>query len=288
MKMATNFIQDGKQMLMPTATGAESGDAFVVGNYFPCVLLTDAGSDSPYNASVQTEGVFDLSVKGNDGGAQTVEVGDLLFWHTKDVALDLVNTGKPFGIALEAVGAGDTTTIKVLLTPKSTLPNTVEEADLATGAVSTRATANKAITSDKLADNTIKIATVSLDATDIKTLESVGADIVAAPGSTSVIEFVSAVLYYDYDGSNAYTAANGMVFSLEGESVSEGIAATFLEAAANQVAFVPALQDGFDGAAASHINKKLVLKEGVTDPTGSSTATDQLIVKVIYRIHDFA
>jgi predicted RecA/RadA family phage recombinase len=129
--MAKNFVRDGKKMQMPTVTGAESGDAFVVGGYLPCVLLTDAGTASPYNATVQTEGVFDLSVKGEDGsGNAAVAVGDMLYWTDKDTALNKDSSEDPFGIALEAVGSGETDTINVLLIPKATVPGDITIADL--------------------------------------------------------------------------------------------------------------------------------------------------------------
>jgi predicted RecA/RadA family phage recombinase len=129
--MAKNFVRDGKKMQMPTVTGAESGDAFVVGGYLPCVLLTDAGTASPYNATVQTEGVFDLSVKGEDGGGNAaVTVGDMLYWTDKDTALNKDSSEDPFGIALEAVTSGETATINVLLIPKATVPGDITIADL--------------------------------------------------------------------------------------------------------------------------------------------------------------
>jgi predicted RecA/RadA family phage recombinase len=114
--MATNFVRDGKKMQMPTATGAKSGDAFVIGGSLPCVLLTDAEAAAPYNATVQTEGVFDLSVTGEDGtGSSAVVVGDMLYWTDKDTALNKDSSKDAFGIALEAVGSGETDTINVLL-----------------------------------------------------------------------------------------------------------------------------------------------------------------------------
>jgi predicted RecA/RadA family phage recombinase len=129
--MATNYIRDGKKMVMATVTGAESGDAFVVGGYLPCVLLTDAGTASPYNATVQTEGVFDLSVKGEDGsGNAAVAVGDMLYWTDKDTDLNKDSSEDPFGIALEAVTSGETATINVLLIPKATVPGDITIADL--------------------------------------------------------------------------------------------------------------------------------------------------------------
>jgi len=119
--MATNFIQDGKNMVMPTVTGAESGDAFVVGDYLPCVLLTDAGPASPYNATVQTEGVFNVSC---NGSSTAISVGDLLYWTDKDTPLDKDTTQSPFGIALEATTHA-TAAINVRLHAKSVTPVTV-------------------------------------------------------------------------------------------------------------------------------------------------------------------
>lgn len=155
--MATNFIRDGKKMQMPTVTGAESGDAFVVGGYLPCVLLTDAETASPYNATVQTEGVFDLSVKGEDGsGNAAVSVGDMLYWTDKDTALNKDSSEDPFGIALEAVGSGETDTINVLLVPKAVMPASVGTSDIEA----------KAVTGAKLAD-AIQDMLVTLDVTAV-------------------------------------------------------------------------------------------------------------------------
>ena len=59
--MATNYIQPGENIYVATATGLDAGDPFVYGDYLPCVLLTDAETASPYNATVKTDGIFDLS-----------------------------------------------------------------------------------------------------------------------------------------------------------------------------------------------------------------------------------
>ena len=161
--MATNFIQNGKNMVMPTVTGAESGDAFVVGDYLPCVLLTDAETTGTYDATVQTEGVFDLSVKGHDGSSNAaISVGDLVYWTDKDTALDVDTSESPFGIALEAVGSGETETIKVLLTPKAVMPASVGTSDLEAAAVETAKIKDKNVTGAKLEDD-IQDLFVTLD-----------------------------------------------------------------------------------------------------------------------------
>lgn len=136
---------------MPTVTGAESGDAFVVGGYLPCVLLTDAATASPYNATVQTEGVFDLSCKAHDGTSNSaIAVGDMLYWTDKDTALDKDSSEDPFGIALEAVTSGETATINVMLIPKAAVPGDVAIADL----------------EDDIQDKIITLDITSVDGTD--------------------------------------------------------------------------------------------------------------------------
>jgi hypothetical protein len=68
---------------------------------------------------VQTEGVFDLSVEGvNDSGNIAVTIGDMLFYTAADTpAINKKSSGKPFGVALEAVDSGATSTINVLINP---------------------------------------------------------------------------------------------------------------------------------------------------------------------------
>lgn len=311
--MATNFIQDGKTMVMPTVTGAESGDAYVVGSYLPCVLLTDAETADPYNATVQTEGVFDLSAKAHDGSVNSaIAAGDMLYWTDKDTALDKDSSEDAFGIALEAVDAGETATIKVLLCPKAILPDSVGNSDIEAGAISATELASDAVTtakildanvttakiadanvtSAKLAADTVQTVEKSFTAAQIKTLYSAntnsGLEIVAAPGADKVIEFVSAALYYDYDDAEAYTAANGLTFNVGAVAVSDTVAATFLEATADRVAIVQALSAEINDTAANLANKALYLQEGTTNPTGDATAEDQLLVRVTYRIHDFS
>lgn len=114
--MADNFIQQGKVLILPTASGEVSGNTFVVGSYLPGVLIADAEAASPYNAPVQIEGVFDLSVYGHDGTSNAaISVGDKVYWTDSSSPLDVDTAQTEFGIALEAVSSGDTDTIKVLV-----------------------------------------------------------------------------------------------------------------------------------------------------------------------------
>ena len=137
--MATNHIQDGKKPYLVTITGAKSGDAFVVGDYLPCVLLTDADANDSHKATVATEGVFSLSAKGD---VSAISAGDLLYWADKDTPLDKTSAGKkPFGIALEA-STHASNAIAVMLVPKATVPDSVGTSDID----------SKAVTLAKMAD----------------------------------------------------------------------------------------------------------------------------------------
>ena len=121
--MATNYVQDGKSMYMVTASGAESGDAFVVGDFLPGVLLTDADADDSHKAAVATEGVFSLSVNGD---TSAVSAGDALYWTDKDTPLHKDSSGKFFGVALEATTHA-TNEIDVLINPKTLIPDSINK-----------------------------------------------------------------------------------------------------------------------------------------------------------------
>jgi predicted RecA/RadA family phage recombinase len=336
--MATNYIQEGVNLVMPTVSGAESGDAFVVGNYMPCVLLTDASTTSPYNATVKTEGVFNLLVKGHDGSSPaTVSIGDQLFWTDKDTELDKDQSEKFFGIALAAVTSGATANIDVLLVPKSAIPATITTSDIEDEAVTLAKTADLARgslivggASDRpealnskttgrilvgngtdlqsvamsgdativaggavtLSPAKLQVSTKSFSAAQIKTLNSAnggkGLEIVAAPATDSVIEFVSAVALYDYDGANAYTAAQNVVFNVGAITVSANIANTFLQATEDKVVIAQALSATTMATPDQLKAKALYLYHGTGDPSGSATATDQLIIKATYRVNDLS
>lgn len=115
--MATNFDSEGIRISLPTASGAESGDPMVLGNHTPCVLLTDADDDSPYYATVQTEGVFRLSVKGYDGSSNMpIDVFGPVYYNSgADPVLNADDSGLFFGVAFDAVDTGTTGTIRVKL-----------------------------------------------------------------------------------------------------------------------------------------------------------------------------
>lgn len=120
--MATNRIYaqgtqfDAAPDLAEAAT-VSSGDPVAVGQ-LPAVALTDA-SDTVANGgvcTVQTDGVFDLSVDGQaSAAAAAIGVGDIVYIDTDGtINVDATN-GIRFGYALEAVNSAGTATIQVKL-----------------------------------------------------------------------------------------------------------------------------------------------------------------------------
>lgn len=93
-----------------------SGDPVLIGQ-IPAVALTAERTDG--TTSVQTDGVFDLSVKGVTTAAanSAVAVGDLIYYvpgNTPKLSKAVGDAGAVrFGYALKVVASGATTTIHV-------------------------------------------------------------------------------------------------------------------------------------------------------------------------------
>lgn len=114
--MATNRkYEHGQALALVCSSPATpaSGDPVLIGQ-IPGVALTD--EDAAGKTSVQMDGVFDLSVKGEDAaGNAAVAVGDILYYEagqTPPLNKDATN-GVRFGYALEVVASGATATIMV-------------------------------------------------------------------------------------------------------------------------------------------------------------------------------
>lgn len=114
--MATNRVHvNGRQFSAVCSSPATpaSGDPVVVGQ-IPGVALTAERADG--TTTIQTDGVFNLSVKGeNAGGNSAVAAGDILYYEagqTPPINKDATN-GIRFGYALAAVTSGATATIAV-------------------------------------------------------------------------------------------------------------------------------------------------------------------------------
>jgi predicted RecA/RadA family phage recombinase len=91
-----------------------SGDPVLVGQ-LPGVSLTAERADG--TTSIDTQGVYDLSVKGiDDAGNSAVAVGDAIYYVTGDTPkLSKKASGVLYGHALQVVNSGATTTIAVRL-----------------------------------------------------------------------------------------------------------------------------------------------------------------------------
>lgn len=122
--MATNRVYaEGRSLYLPVSSGIESGDPVLV-EELPGVALTDRDTDG--NATVDTGGAYDLTVKGNTGASTTgnkkVEIGAKLYYHdgtgsalaAGDLVPDATN-GTFFGYALEEVASAGEATIAVKL-----------------------------------------------------------------------------------------------------------------------------------------------------------------------------
>lgn len=118
--MAQNFIQPGKTINAAATHPATpaSGDPVRVGE-IPGVAITKEaeGGNAAGECTIALEGVFNLSVKGIDGGGNSaVAKGDKIYYNDADTPpLSKKVAGKLFGKALGTVSLGATTTIPVML-----------------------------------------------------------------------------------------------------------------------------------------------------------------------------
>lgn len=113
--MATNLKFMDLPLTIAVASGTSSGDPVMLGG-MPGVALKDR--DSSGNAPVDFRAnVWDLSTKGiDDAGNVAVAAGDAIYYISTDTpVLSKKASGKFFGIAMEAVTSGATTTIEVKL-----------------------------------------------------------------------------------------------------------------------------------------------------------------------------
>lgn len=115
--MATNRRRAESSPLSCTvASPTVSGDPVVIGDMAGVALTDYDAADG--KATVQFDGVFDLSVKGvNNAGNVAVVEGDALYYNTGDTPpiSKKANNGVFMGYAMEAVDSGATATIMVRL-----------------------------------------------------------------------------------------------------------------------------------------------------------------------------
>lgn len=115
--MAKTEVYENGEFLSVAATDPAvpaSGDPLLVGQ-IPGVAQT--AEDAAGNTSAALKGVFNLSVKGIDGGGNSaVAIGDIIYYVTGDTPkLSKKATGVRFGYALGTVTSGSTATIPVKL-----------------------------------------------------------------------------------------------------------------------------------------------------------------------------
>lgn len=111
--MATNKIQDGQILRLTVGSTVDANEPVVVGNALRGVAITDYSSADGKAEVDIGPGVYDLSVTATDPASSAVAVGDRLY--SDGTTITKNKTGKFFGIALEAISAGETATINVLL-----------------------------------------------------------------------------------------------------------------------------------------------------------------------------
>ncbi len=117
--MAKNFVQNGHQIsaIASYPTTPASGDPVVVGT-IPGVAVTDesAGGNPSGYTTIATKGVFALEVVGHDGSTDAaVGLGARVYYDSGIAGLNVNSGGVLYGKALEAVEAGETGTIPILL-----------------------------------------------------------------------------------------------------------------------------------------------------------------------------
>jgi predicted RecA/RadA family phage recombinase len=111
-----NFVSEGDviQIAVTHPATPAAGDPVRIGAKCGVAVSAEASDGTTV---VKTEGVFTVSVKAVDGsGNAAVSVGDAIYYVDADTPpLSKKTTGTLFGYALEAISAGQTATIKVLL-----------------------------------------------------------------------------------------------------------------------------------------------------------------------------
>jgi predicted RecA/RadA family phage recombinase len=250
----TNFIKSGDTITLAAPYAVLSGDGCLVGSLFGV-----ASFDAVLNASValMTEGEFWLKKT----SALAIGAGDVLYWDDSAKELNKTSTGIPVAVAVEAAG-NPSATVHCRLSSGYNAP---------------------------LDGSILKYAVVALTNAQIKALRAAPVTLVAAPGATKVLEFVSAVLVLTY-GTNVLSesAANMAIRYTDGSGaiVSQAIEATgFIDQAANIITNALPKIDAIVVNTGS-VNKALVLHNTGAGEYGGNAAADTVMsVKIAYRVH---
>lgn len=141
--------------------------------------------------------------------------------------------------------------------------------------------------SAELSETTIQYAAVSLTNANVLNFRATPITLVAAPGAGKVLEFVSAVLIFDYTAAYTETAANLQVKYVNGSgtAASQLIEATgFADATADTLTTALAKIDVIAAKTACE-NQALVLHNTGAGEWGGGNAANAIRVKVAYRVH---
>lgn len=108
--MATNRIyRTGNRLTVAVPVDTGAGEPVAFGE-LPGVTLTDRDADG--NATIQTDGVYELEVTGEDGeGEAAISAGDIVYYAEGGLSGD--DAGVRFGYALEGVASGATAIVPV-------------------------------------------------------------------------------------------------------------------------------------------------------------------------------
>lgn len=163
---------------------------------------------------------------------------------------------------------------------------TVATADVETGAITGAKVAANTIATADLDISTIQTAEVSLTNTNVLNLRATPITLVAAPGAGKMLEFISAILIFDYTGAYTESTANLAVRYTDGSGtiVSQAIEATgFADATADTSTNALAKIDVISAKTACE-NKLLCLHNTGAGEWGGGNAANALRVKVAYRV----
>jgi parallel beta-helix repeat protein len=130
---------------------------------------------------------------------------------------------------------------------------------------------------------------VDVNNAELEALNATPLELVAAPGSNNVLEFVSAILVLDYSGAGLTESSDNLAIEYDdgGDvAVSETIEMTgFIDQTADMVTRAVPIKDAID-ASADIVNKNLALVNTGNGEFGNGgSATSELRVIITYRIH---
>jgi len=208
-----------------------------------------------------------------------IDVGDIVYWDVADGNLNKSSSGNTMcGFCIAAALSADTT-VDIFLFPDLTNIGTAE-------------IANDACTGAKVAVDVLKVATVTVTNSQIKGMAAAPKTLVAAPGATKSLEFISALIQLNHGTEVLTESADNMAIRYtngSGAIVSEAIEATgFIDQAADTITNAIPKKDAIV-ASASALNQALVLDNtGDGEYAGNATEDATLTVHIVYREHTWS